>query len=105
MEFIVVLCVIISILVMIVDLHVVLCHCRAKEDQLREKGCQLADLMDTWGWGGSLVVCVVVKIAIVVCSIGVVIAVVIIFIIGIIVGETGIVVVIADAITGCIVRA
>ena len=66
--------------------------------------------MDTWGWGGSLVVCVVVKIAIVfdvaivVCSMGVVITVVIIFIIGIVVGETGIVIVIADAIIGCIVR-
>ena len=57
-----------------------------------------------------MVVCAAVKIAIVfdvaivICSIGVVIVVVIIFIIGIIVGETGIVIVIVDAITGCMVR-
>ena len=62
------------------------------------------------GQGESLVVCVVVKIAIVidvaiaVYSIGGVIAIFIIFIISIIVGETGMVIVIADAITGCMVR-
>ena len=33
MEFIVVLCVIIGVLVMFVAIHVVLCHCRAREDQ------------------------------------------------------------------------